>query len=56
MDGRVCDLPFNMRLLLAPFTLDKLNRETANKILSNTFEFLSKLSRVFLKKLGFIDY
>ena len=41
------DLPFNIRLLLAPFTLDKLNREAANKILSGTFEFLSKLSRVF---------
>ena len=50
MDGRVQgggDLPFNIRLVLAPFTLDKLNIAVANKILSNTFKFLSKLSRIF---------
>ena len=41
------DLPFNIRLVLAPFTLDKLNIAVANKILSSTFKFLSKLSRIF---------
>ena len=41
------NLPFNMRVILAPFTIKKLNQEQANKILNFGFSFLSSLSKNF---------
>ena len=42
----VGNLQFDLRLILAPFSIDKINETLADKMLLYTFRFLSSLSKV----------
>ena len=48
MDGsrKVGNLPFDLRLILAPFSFDKVDGLLADKMLCHTFRFLSSLPKV----------
>ena len=43
---QVGNLQFDLRLMLAPFSIDKINETLADKMLLCTFKFLSTLSKV----------
>ena len=43
---QVGNLQFDLRLILAPFSIDKINEILADKMLLYTFRFLSTLSKV----------
>ena len=43
---QVGNLQFDLRLILAPFSIDKINETLADKMLLYTFRFLSTLSKV----------
>ena len=40
------NLPFDMRLILAPFSIDKINDTLADKMIFCTFKFLTSLSKL----------
>jgi hypothetical protein len=43
---KVGDLPFDMRLILAPFSFNKINEPLADKMLLSSFKFLSSLKKI----------
>ena len=43
---KVGDLQFDLRLILAPFSIDKIDETLAEKMLLCTFKFLSSLTKI----------